>query len=65
MSTKMSNLKVVKVLAFGGFAVAGALIQDHSCDNKRTLNFIRDKIVEFKPWIVEDKRQKRIQMWKE
>ena len=46
-----------KVLAFGGFAVAGAFILDQSCDGGRTLNFFREKLVRFKRWVAGDNRK--------
>ena len=46
-----------KVLAFGGFALAGAFILDQSCDGGRTLNFFREKLVTFKRWVAGDDRK--------
>ena len=56
MSTKMSNAKISTVLAFGEFAVAGALILDHSCNDGRTFNFLREKMVRFKRWVAGEDR---------
>ena len=60
MSIKMTNVKVCKILAFGGFAVAGAFILDHSYNGGKALNFFKEKFARFKMWVAGDDRKKEI-----
>ena len=60
MSIKMTNVKVCKILAFGGFAVPGAYILDHSYNGGKALNFVKEKFARFKMWVAGDDRKKVI-----
>ena len=58
----MTNYKATIILAFGGFAIAGAYILDHYCNGGRSLDFLKEKLIGFKRWVAGDERKKKIEM---
>ena len=59
MSIKMTNYEGTIILAFGGFAVPGAFILDHSYNGGKAFNFFKEKLARFKMWVAGDDTKKK------
>ena len=50
MAKVNANVEVSELLLVSGFAVAGALCFDHSCNDGKALKFLKEKLPEIKQW---------------
>ena len=56
MAKVNANVEVGELLFVSGFAVAGALCLDQSCNDGKALEFLKEKFTEIKQWFAGDEK---------